>query len=114
MDWATTYRGQLDPLLARFTDLWAFYVFAGIWYLFLVALVLQFGKRKEAIKSLLKMLTLFVILYIAAFWIGAAPQLPMTFETGMRILLGSILVFTVLVVFIVWKLTRLHMQVGFK
>lgn len=114
MDWVTMYRGQLDPLLARFADLWAFYVFAGIWYLFLVAVVIQFGKRKEAIQSLLKIVTVFVILYIAAFWLGATPQLPMAFETGMQVLLGSILVFTFLMVFIVWKLSRQHTHVEFK
>ncbi len=114
MDWVTIYRAQLDPMFARFADLWAYYVFAGIWYLFLAALVLQFGKRREAIASIIKLLTVFTVVYIAAYWIGALPILPMSFSVGMQMIIGSILIFAILSGFIVWKLGRLQRQVEFK
>ena len=114
MDWVNEYKSVLDPVFARFADLWAFYVFSTIWYLFLIAIVLQFGKRKKKIRSLIKVLTAFVIVYVAAYWLGGIPILPMSFELGMQIIIGSILLFAVLTAFIVWKLTHRGIEVQFK
>ena len=114
MDWLRTYGSVLDPMFARFAELWTFYILGTTWYLFLIALVLQFGKRKEIITSLIKLLTLFVLIYMAAYWLGGLPPLPMSFELGMQMLIGSILLFTALTTFIIWKLGQLRTEITFK
>jgi hypothetical protein len=113
-DWLNHYRATLDPFFVRFADIWSYYFFSAIWYLFLIALVIQFGVRKKLLRGFLVALTVAVVCYVAAYWIEGTPVLPMTYETGMGIILGSVFAFFALVGFIAWRLTRMHAKIEFR
>ena len=108
IDWSNQFTSSLDPALATFARLWGYYVFSAIWDLFLVAILLQFGRRKKMARSIIKVLLALTVVYVTAYWLGGFVVLPMTLEMGLHLLVGSAMAFAVIAFFVIWKLMHMH------
>ena len=110
-DWIKNYGSLLEPWFLRFSELWTYYFLSATWYLFLLAVLLQFCR--ETSKAILYLLTAGTIGYVFLYWWQGASTVPiaMTFENGMNLIYGSVVAFGILVIFDVWKLRQLYGEI---